>query len=85
VRSWDGIKRFSSSLSAVSGQTVNQRLILRNRDYFTNAPCNVKNRPITAGGQWVNFGGVEFEKSFGMMVARDGVELPTPAFSELRC
>jgi hypothetical protein len=29
----------------------------------------------------VNFGGMEFHKSFGMMVARDGVEPPTPAFS----
>jgi len=27
---------------------------------------------------------VEFDKSFGMMVARDGVEPPTPAFSGLR-
>jgi len=33
------------------------------------------------GRLWVNFGGVEFDKSFGMMVARDGVEPPTPAFS----
>jgi hypothetical protein len=35
------------------------------------------------GGLWLNFGGLNLDKSCGMMVARDGVEPPKPAFSGL--